>query len=76
MEKGSNSIEYKFILLGDSSVGKSSIFSRLSGESFSEKLLPTIGMKKLILKLINKKIFTKIFKLFYLIQLDKKDIKQ
>ena len=53
MEKGSNSIKYKFVLLGDSSVGKSSIFSRLSGNLFSENLLPTIGMTKIILNFKN-----------------------
>jgi len=42
-------IEYKFILLGDSSVGKSSIFSRLSGKPFSEKILSSIGIEKTII---------------------------
>ena len=46
-------IEYSFILLGDSSVGKSSIFSRLQNNSFSENPLPTLGIKKLILNFDN-----------------------
>ena len=41
-------IEYKFILLGDSSVGKSSIFRRLSGKSFTENMISTIGLEKII----------------------------
>ena len=42
-------IEYKFILLGDSSVGKSSIFRRLSGKSFTENMISTIGLEKIII---------------------------
>ena len=49
MKKNLKPIEYKFILLGDSSVGKSSIFRRLSGESFSESILTTTGTDKIIL---------------------------
>ena len=32
-------IEYKFVLLGDSLVGKSSIFYRLAGKKYSEDML-------------------------------------
>ena len=42
-------IEYKFILLGDSSVGKSSIFKRLLGNSFSKNQISTLGTEKAIL---------------------------
>ena len=42
-------IEYKFVLLGDSSVGKSSIFERLSGEKFSETISSTVGTEKITL---------------------------
>ena len=42
-------IEYKFILLGDSSVGKSSIFKRLLGNSFSKNQISTLGTVKAIL---------------------------
>ena len=42
-------IEYKFILLGDSSVGKSCIFKRLTGNSFSENQISTLGTEKVIL---------------------------
>ena len=42
-------IEYKFILLGDSSVGKSSIFKRLLGNSFSKNQISTLGTEKVIL---------------------------
>ena len=41
-------IEYKFILLGDSSVGKSSIFKRLLGNSFSKNQISTLGTEKAI----------------------------
>ena len=40
-------IEYKFVLLGDSSVGKSAIFSRLSGKGFMENTSSTIGTDKI-----------------------------
>ena len=49
MEQNWKPIEYKFILLGDSSVGKSSIYHRLSGKSFSEETMTTIGIEKRIL---------------------------
>ena len=42
-------IEYKFILLGDSFVGKSSIFKRLLGNSFSKNQISTLGTEKAIL---------------------------
>ena len=42
-------VEYKFVLLGDSSVGKSAIFSRLSGRNFSDFSSPTIGTDKIVL---------------------------
>ena len=44
-----NIIEYKFILLGDSAVGKSSIFIRLSGKGFIHEMQSTIGTEKIIL---------------------------
>ena len=39
-------IEYKFVLLGDSSVGKSAIFLRLLGKPFAENTTSTIGTDK------------------------------
>ena len=42
-------IEYKFILLGDPSVGKSAIFSRLSGKEFSDNYVSIIGTEKIII---------------------------
>ena len=36
-------IEYNIVLLGNSNIGKTSIFNRLSKETFSEKLLSTVG---------------------------------
>ena len=42
-------IEYKFILLGDSSVGKSAIFGRLNGKPFSELMTSTIGTEKVVI---------------------------
>ena len=49
MEQNWKPIEYKFILLGDSSVGKSAIFSRLSGKQFSGNYISTIGTEKIII---------------------------
>ena len=49
MAQSSKPIEYKFILLGDSSVGKSSIYRRISGKSFSEFIMSTIGTEKIII---------------------------
>ena len=42
-------IEYKFILLGVPSVGKSAIFSRLSGKEFSDNYVSIIGTVKIII---------------------------
>ena len=68
MDKNWKSIEYKFILLGDSSVGKSSIYNRLSGKNFSEGLISTIGTEKMIInyddvKIDEKENITKNFKI-------------
>ena len=49
-------IEYKFVLLGDSTVGKSSIFDRLAGKKFLEDTIATIGTDKLTLKMDQVKI--------------------
>ena len=49
MAQNWKAIEYKFILLGDSKVGKSSIYRRLSGKSFSESIMSTTGTEKIIL---------------------------
>ena len=43
-------INYKFILLGDSSVGKTSIFQRLQGHKFRENTLPTVGIDNYMIK--------------------------
>ena len=40
------SIEYKLILLGDSAVGKTCLFKKLTKHTFSEKNISTIGMDK------------------------------
>jgi small GTP-binding protein len=53
MEQNWKPIEYKFILLGDSSVGKSAIFSRLSGKQFSGNYISTIGTEKIIIDFDN-----------------------
>ena len=39
-------IEYRFVLLGDSSVGKTSIFRRFQGQNFSDNIMPTVGTDK------------------------------
>ena len=49
-------IEYKFILLGDSSVGKSSIFKRLLGNSFSKNQISTLGTEKAIINFDDREI--------------------
>ena len=46
-------IEYKFILLGDTSVGKSSIFQRISGKAFHDEQISTIGTDKLVINFDN-----------------------
>ena len=49
MEQNWKPIEYKFILLVDSSVGKSSIYNRLSGKKFSQGLMSTVGTEKTLI---------------------------
>ena len=49
MEQNWKPIEYKFILLGDSSVGKSAIYNRLSGKKFSQGLMSTVGTEKTVI---------------------------
>ena len=41
-----NKIEYKIILLGNSAVGKTSLFKKIITNEFSEKNISTIGMDK------------------------------
>jgi small GTP-binding protein len=45
-KKNENNTQYKFILIGDSSVGKTSIFKKITTEIFSVKNISTIGMDK------------------------------
>ena len=45
-KKHENNTQYKFILIGDSSVGKTSIFKKITTEIFSVKNISTIGMDK------------------------------
>ena len=49
MEQNWKPIEYKFILLGDTSVGKSAIYNRLSGKKFSQGLMSTVGTEKTVI---------------------------
>ena len=49
MSVGWKPIEYKFILLGDSTVGKTSIYSRLSGKAFNFNTASTLGTNKIVL---------------------------
>ena len=53
MSVGWKPIEYKFILLGDSSVGKTSIFSRLKGQAFNQNTISTLGTHKTVIKFDN-----------------------
>ena len=45
------SIEYKLILLGDSAVGKTCLFKKLTKHTFSEKNISTIGIDKKTLQI-------------------------
>ena len=46
MKKKEKNNDYKFILLGDSSVGKTSIFKKITTGIFNDKNISTIGMDK------------------------------
>jgi Rab family protein len=46
MSKAWNTIEYKFVLIGDTLVGKSSIFDRICGREFNSASIATIGTDK------------------------------
>lgn len=50
MKKNEKNNDYKFILIGDSSVGKTSIFKKITTEIFNEKNISTIGMDKRTLR--------------------------
>ena len=41
-------IKYQFVFLGDTSIGKSSIYQRLSGKPFDQNNYSTIGIEKII----------------------------
>ncbi len=45
-EANTQNIEYKIVLLGNSNVGKTSLFKKLTTGVFSEKNISTIGMDK------------------------------
>ena len=47
MDEDWKPINYKFVLLGDSSVGKTSIFTRISGRAFPESSISTLGTDKM-----------------------------
>ena len=51
--------EYKFMLLGDSKVGKTSIFKKLRSNYFSDKVISTIGCDRFIVKLSQIKVIDK-----------------
>ena len=61
-----DSIDYivKFILLGDSFVGKTSIIGSISGKPFKPKAMPTLGfnfLKTFIILILGPEFETKIF---------------
>ena len=70
MKQNWKPIEYKFILLGDSSVGKSSIYKRLSGKSFSEKQMATLGIENVTLYFDDAQIDEKTLQNFKIILFD------
>ena len=45
-KEDSESIIYKIILIGDSSVGKTCLFKKITAGTFSEKVISTIGMDR------------------------------
>ena len=49
MSRSLKALEFKFILLGDSEVGKSSIYTRLSGKRFNHNTTSTLGTAKTII---------------------------
>ena len=42
-------IEYRFVLLGDGSVGKTSIFKRFQGQKFKDNIMSTVGTDKCLI---------------------------
>ena len=42
-------IEYRFVLLGDGSVGKTSIFKRFQGQKFTDNIMSTVGTDKCLI---------------------------
>ena len=63
-------IEYRFILLGDSSVGKTSIFSRLSGKAFSQQTISSVGTEKVVINFDDVQIDEKVCQNFKIVLFD------
>ena len=83
MNDNSNRINYKFLLIGDSSVGKTCVFKKLTVGTFDERGISTIGVDKKTIKLDgvevisqDERLQTRILTLRSGILLDKKDIEQ
>ena len=53
MDEGKNNIEFKFSLLGDSMVGKTTIFKKITTGNFQSKTLSTVGVDKRTIKYEN-----------------------
>ena len=53
MDSNQNMINYKYVLLGDSSVGKVNLFKKKTTGVFSDKSISTIGMDKRTIYQIN-----------------------
>ena len=53
MTDGKNNIEFKFSFLGDSMVGKTTIFKKLTTGNFQSKTLSTVGVDKRTIKYEN-----------------------
>lgn len=53
MTEGINNIEFKFSFLGDSMVGKTTIFKKITSGNFQTKTLSTVGVDKRTIKYEN-----------------------
>ena len=74
------SIDYKIILIGNSNVGKTTIFRKIDKSDFNESTISTIGVEKKAMQMaldVEEKGKKKNLLIFiFMILLDKKNLKQ